>query len=308
MKKKKILITGGLGNLGSWITEYFIEYFDVDVLTRNDRSVSIEKPFNKIFADLTDLDALKKALNKKSYEYIIHAGSVNDYFVENYNNLSYEVNAFGTRNLINAIDLDNLEHFIYLSTFQVYGSYSGEINEDSPTLPKNDYGMSHLFAEKFLNLNMPENKFSIIRLTNSYGCPKDLDSSKWYLILNDLAKMAYIENVIKLNSNGESVRDFIWMGDVSTAFHRLLITKPNNEAFNLSRMQTFSSLEIANQVNDAYHKYFNSRVEIQINEDDTSSADHTFKVCSRKIRNIIEVDDNDFFKNEAIKIFRFLEN
>ena len=68
MKKKKILITGGLGNLGSWITEYFIDYFDVDVLTRNDRSVSIEKPFNKIFADLTDLDALKKALNKKMKE------------------------------------------------------------------------------------------------------------------------------------------------------------------------------------------------------------------------------------------------
>lgn len=308
MNKKRILITGGLGNLGSWLTEYFTEYFDVDVLTRNERVLSINSSFKKIFVDLTDLNGLQKALNNKSYEYIIHAGSVNDYFVENYNNLSYQVNAFGTRNLINAIDLDNLEHFVYLSTFQVYGSYSGNINETSPTLPKNDYGMSHLFAEQFLKFIMPDKKFSIIRLTNSYGCPKDMDSSKWYLILNDLAKMSFTQNVMKLNSNGKSVRDFIWMGDVCTALHRLLVTNPQNEVFNLSRMQTFSSLDIANQINEAYYEYFNNRVDILVNENDTSEADQTLKVCSKKIRNIIKVDDNDYFKKEAIKIFKFLES
>ena len=42
MKKNKLLITGGLGNLGSWITQYAIEIFDVTVLTRKNRDVYVE--------------------------------------------------------------------------------------------------------------------------------------------------------------------------------------------------------------------------------------------------------------------------
>lgn len=33
----------------------------------------------------------------------------------------------------------------------------------------------------------------LIRLTNSYGAPKYKNSTKWYLVLNDLVKLAYEE-------------------------------------------------------------------------------------------------------------------
>ncbi|MBK7562737.1 MAG: NAD(P)-dependent oxidoreductase [Chitinophagaceae bacterium] len=49
--KKRILVTGGLGNLGSWITDHFSakENYDVTVLTKNDREVTISHSFKKYF-------------------------------------------------------------------------------------------------------------------------------------------------------------------------------------------------------------------------------------------------------------------
>ena len=183
MLRKKLLITGGLGNLGSWITQSALDQFDVTVLTRKWRKVDINGQFDLILEDLSDAEKLVDALKGRDFHYVIHAGSVNDSFVNGYNSLCYAINGFGTRNLINALDLCFLEHFVYLSTSQVYGARAGEIDECTEVGPKNDYAMSHILGEWFLKMDMPPNKFSTIRLTNSYGCPKELDSSKWYLVL-----------------------------------------------------------------------------------------------------------------------------
>ena len=121
MVRKKLLVTGGLGNLGSWITQHALAQFDVTVLARAHRYVQIDGDFTLILADLANRVELLDILKDLEFNYVIHAGSVNDGFVEGYRSLSYTVNSFGTRNLIEALDLNSLEHFIYLSTFQVYG-------------------------------------------------------------------------------------------------------------------------------------------------------------------------------------------
>src|SRR5690606_3095721 len=125
------------------------------------------------------------------------------------------VNALGTRNLLEALPAERVGHFVYISTFQVYGRYVGAIDESTPTEPVNDYGTTHLFAEQYVAQFGRAQKlhWSTLRLTNSYGCPKDPDMSKWFLVLNDLARMAVEQGELVLKSNGEVPRDFIWMGD-----------------------------------------------------------------------------------------------
>jgi nucleoside-diphosphate-sugar epimerase len=307
--KKEILITGGLGNLGSWLTHYFCDSgYHVTVLTKRKRELEFEDQFEMIMCDISDERQCEKAL-KKQYDIIIHVASVNDHFVNNYEQKALNVNAWGTRNVLEAIKDHPPKNFIYLSTFHIYGKKSGRISEKTIPKPLNDYGMSHLFAEYYLKqyqaiFDIP---YTIIRLSNSYGCPKDYDSSKWYLILNDLSQMAYENQIIKLKGNGQATRDFIWMGDVCSIFEKIASAKATNETYNLSSGKAFSLLDVAKAVQSAYSDYYGKTLEIEVNTDDKTEAGKPLKIDSSKLKQSFPYQAKNHFKNEAEKIFKFLE-
>ena len=308
---KKVLITGGLGNLGSWITAHFCnEGYDVFVLTKNKRELTESLNFNLLYADITQLEEVKSVFKENKFEYIIHTASVNDGFVNGYSSLSLEVNALGTRNILECIKEDEIKHFIYFSTFQVYGKYEGIISEQTPTLPKHDYGTTHLFAEIYLKQFHKTHQipYTIIRLTNSYGAPKDYDSSKWYLVLNDLSKSAFKEKEIVLKSNGKAPRDFIWMGTVAETMRQLIkLPAATNDTYNLSGQNTLDMLDVAQAVKEAYKEKYGEEIPIKTNTEDKTVHPTDLYVDSKKIRNIITLDDKVMFKEEAIKIFNLLE-
>ena len=52
--RKNLLITGGLGDLGSWLTGYGLKKFDVNVLTREKGDVTIHRNYKLALADLAD--------------------------------------------------------------------------------------------------------------------------------------------------------------------------------------------------------------------------------------------------------------
>ena len=268
---KKILITGGLGNLAA---------------RRNLRA-------------------------KQLFDYVIHTASYNDTFMPNYALKSLEINALGTRNILDTLEKTNLKNFIYLSNFHVYGKTTGKITENTPVAPVHDYATTHLFGELYVeqffrNTNLP---YTIIRLTNSYGCPIEKASSKWYLVLNDLAKMAATNQVIELKSNGKPQRDFIWMGDVCSVLENIcLLDNAPNGIFNLSSEMNFSMLEIAEKVQNAYFEVYNKKIEIRLNELDKNDYQQNVFVSSEKLKEIIDFKAIDKIKEEAKKIFEKLAN
>jgi len=305
---QKILITGGLGNLGSWLTEYYSRLgYNVTVLTKNIRKLEINVPYSTVQCNIKSLEECQAAIVKK-YDVIIHTASMNDNFVEGYAKDALAVNAWGTRNILEAIKDNPPDHFIYLSTFHIYGKYSGKINEDTALLPKNDYGLTHLFAEYYLkqyhlNHNIP---YTIIRLSNSYGCPKDYNSSKWYLILNDLSRSAFFDDKIKLNGNGLATRDFIWMGDVCSIIHKLTLKESTNDTYTLGGEKSYSLLDVARAVKEAYTEHFKKDINIEINDNDKSSPREPICIDSTKLKQIVPYSAQNYFKEEALNIFHFL--
>lgn len=307
--KTKVLITGGLGNLGSWLTHHYcnLEY-DVTVLTYRHRTLEFDLPFKIITCDISTLSNCKKAITEY-YDIIIHTASMNDNFVDGYAENAIIVNALGTRNILETIKDNPPKHFIYFSTFHVYGKYTGNISEETALLPNNDYGTTHLFAEYYVkqfhkNFNIP---YSIIRLSNSYGCPKDYDSSKWYLILNDLSKSAFKNDKIKLNGNGLAVRDFIWMGDVCHIIHKLTQLESTNDTYNISGEKSYTLLDVAEAVKEAYQEYFNKPIEVEINTEDKSPPREPIIISSSKIKQLVNYNAESHFKDEALQIFNFLK-
>jgi len=307
----RVLITGGLGNLGSWLTDHLVNSgHEITVLASRKRNVLESLNFKFVSCDITDLSSVELALKDLEFDSVIHAASSNDFFEEGYDKSSLMVNAYGTRNLLEAFSKKTeLKNFIYLSTFHVYGAGEGDVNEDSLVLPRNDYAITHLFGEEYVQyFNRTQDlPFTIIRLSNSYGCPKEMNSSKWYLVLNDMAKSAFDTGEIVIRTNGKASRDFVWMGDVCSVFEKMVNNNlGENETYNLSSQKNFEVIEIANYVASAYRKKYGKEVLLKINENDTNNY-KVVTVDSSKIQAKFETSFSVEFESEALKIFNLLE-
>ena len=246
----KVLVTGGLGNLGSWIsTELYKSGYEIYILSRKERYKLKDIKYTLIECDIRDLEELERKLYF-DIDYCVHTASYNEFFNENYPKEALEINTLGTRNLLEVLSKNFLKNFIYFSTFHVYGESSGIVTEQTLLKPKNDYASTHLFAEYYVQqFGFTNNlKYSILRLTNSYGAPIFKDSDKWYLVLNDLTKSAYYDCRIMIKSNGKAKRDFIYMGDVANVVVNLLNIDATNEIYNLSSNKSYEIIDLANIV------------------------------------------------------------
>lgn len=309
--KPTLLITGGFGNLGSWLTRHFLNKgYHVTVLSRRKRAHLDYLPVEFIPCDIREEAACQRALENHQFDFVIHTASANISTEAGFAQTALLTNSLGTRNLLQALSKQPAKHFLYLSTFQVYGQYSGEITENTPVNPVNDYGLSHYFAERYVRQyhflsGLP---YSIIRLTNSYGVPLDPHTTKWNLVLNDLARMAFSHQKIELSSNGHATRDFIWMGEVCAVLQQLLeLSAPPNQTFNLSNEHSFSILEVAKFVQKAYQAYSGQKIPLLVNSKDMSLPPGPLRVLSRPLQQITQWDRQVRFSSEALNIFKLLE-
>lgn len=310
--KPVILITGGLGNLGAWMTDHFVSKneYDVYVLTKNDRDILVDHSFRKIFCDITDIDSLKRNLACLAPDYVIHLASINETFSENYALSSLLVNSYGTRNLLECVSNWTVKKFVYISTFHVYGKEQGVISEQDIPTPVNDYGITHLFAEMYVNMFSLKHKIPsvVLRLSNSYGCPKDHNSSKWYLLFNDLCRQAIINKSIQLKTNGTAVRDFLCMKDVCAATEAVMLLPDDAiEIFNLGSGQVFSLLQMAEYIKEAFFEEYGEVVPVVTNEQDTHQYSTFFNYKTDKLKDRITFSPTVCFKEEAKKIFKLLK-
>lgn len=299
----KVLITGGYGNLGGWLLRHLSTTTDWEITVLSKKKSPTYSHFNHSFiaCDIANESETKLKLANSSFHTVFHLASVNDSFTDGYDDLARKVNVGGTAHLLSAIR-DKCKHFIYLSTFQVYGCYSGRITESFPTNSKNTYAKTHLDAESLVeNAGIP---YSIIRLTNSYGCPIDVNTSKWYLILNDLSRMAFKEKTIQLNGNGLIERDFIPMQLVCMLLYELAQQSGSNNIFNLGG-ETKSLEEVAKAVQLAYKTKFGFCIPIQAPK--TTPREGNLIVDSSKLKKLIPYKVSNKMVMESLAIFELLE-
>lgn len=302
-----ILVTGGLGNLGSWLVCNLLDKHTVTVLARKERHVISHPNYRFAQADITQQEQLNLAIDCY-YDVCIHMASYNEHFQANYAKDALLINSLGTELLCQALARYGVGQLVYFSTFHVYGKSSGCVEESTPVTPVNDYGLTHYFAEKYIEKHHRQNglNYVILRLSNSYGCPTFIDSDKWYLALNDLCYQAFQQQQIQLKSNGLATRDFIWMGDVVEVVNWLLhLSQPLNDIFNLSAGVSYSLYQMVDRVELAYREEFGGDVTVMVNEQDTSKPAELL-VSNKKLSAVIPHQYRDCIVQEARKIFQLL--
>lgn len=202
----RIALTGSHGFIGSALMKYFT----------NKPSLTLS-PFDKTKYSLSSVESLKDFVEKK--DIVIHlAGIIETKNVSDF----YKINTLGTLNLLEAISRYGKKnvHFIFPSSFAVYKETAQKkllVEEKTPTVPRNDYGLSKLLAEEIIKAYNQTKKIktSILRLANVYG--PNMNSFSTSVTANLLKKISYQQKII-INGNGQQVRDFIYLDDIVEAF------------------------------------------------------------------------------------------
>jgi UDP-glucose 4-epimerase len=149
--KKKVLVTGGAGYIGSHVVRQLGEA-DYDVVVLDNCSTGSPNSVlhgELIIGDLADVDRLYQILAQHDFSAVLHfAASLIvpesvvrplDYYANNTRN---------TLNLLRCCSVMGINQFIFSSTAAVYGeAQENPVTESTPTLPINPYGRSKLMSE-----------------------------------------------------------------------------------------------------------------------------------------------------------------
>ena len=286
--------------------QHFSASFDVTGLARKQESSLLSSNHRLVYADITNEELLTEVLINEKPDVVVHLASVNESFVPGYADLALEVNAGGTAKLLRACSVIPLQRFIYFSTFHVYGKNGGFINENTQPAPQNEYAISHLFAEQYVQM-LADGKFpfTIFRLSNSYGCPLDKHTNKWHLLFNDLCRQAMEKKELSLRTNGRAQRDFIHMKQVTEMVERCLNEKKmENTIFNLGSGISRDLLHVTKEVAAAYKTYFGKELPIGINKEDQTKYPDDLVFSVDKLKKLLPFEPREAFQSEAVKIFQ----
>ncbi len=212
---QKVLITGGLGYLGSVIAPYLSEHgFDVTILDTGFFKNSLLFPpsaFKIILKDARDV----QEDDLKGMDAVLHlAGVSNDPF----GNLSAEKIYDPTRVYTRDIALlckNKGIRFIFASSCSVYGKGSKDVllDEDSPMDPQTPYSINKLQIEGDLR-RLADKTFSpvALRFATAFGVSPRM---RFDIVVNMLVGMAVAEKKIVLNSDGQAWRPHVYVRDIA---------------------------------------------------------------------------------------------
>ena len=230
--KKKVLITGGAGFIGSNIVKKLNDLgnYEITILDKfnnfsrrlngnykffGDYRNILNYNINIIPLDINDLIAVNKLLNESKFDIIFHQAAISDTTeLDQEQVLQTNLKTFHTF-------LDYCKAFpktklVYASSAAVYGNTSSPQKVWNEESPENVYGFSKLsmdrLTEQYLNLN---NNLNIVglRYFNVYG-PGEFYKRKTSSMILQLYMQALKNKSVNLFEHGEQLRDFVYIDDV----------------------------------------------------------------------------------------------
>lgn len=230
-KNKNVLITGGLGFLGSSIAEKLLKADAKITLVDNLHPLyggnkfnveSIKDNVHVIIDDIRNEEVMAPLIQKS--DLIFHLAAQVSYI----DSLSMpfedlDLNAQTTLKILeNCRKLNPKVRVVFSSSRMVYGKVNQPIvTEDSETNPLSLYGIHKLTSEKYLlmyykDFGIPT---TVLRLTNPYGPKQQIKHSK-YSLVGWFIRQAMEGKTIKIYGDGQQLRDYVFVDDIVEAMIR----------------------------------------------------------------------------------------
>ena len=228
-KDKKILITGGLGFIGSNLAKRLVKLgAHVSILDNlaplyGGNYFNVSEIKNKIditIGDIRDEKIVTKLIKNKDIVFNFAAQvSHTDSASIPYEDL--DINCKGHLNVLECIRKHNPNTKILFSSSRLaLGKIQqNPITETHPTEPLSLYGIHKLTAEKYYALYNRNYgiKTVIFRITNPYGERQQIKHNK-YSIPGWFMRLAIERKTIQIFGDGKQLRDYIYIDDLVEAF------------------------------------------------------------------------------------------
>lgn len=262
-----ILVTGGAGFIGSNFIRYILKkppgvsITNLDKLTYagnlenlSDVEDEYSDRYNFHNGDICDKLLVKRILKENNIDSIINFAAethVDRSIIDS--DAFIETNIVGTKTLLDAALNADLSLFIQISTDEVYGSlgHKGKFTEESKLDPNSPYSASkaaadHIAKAYFKTYGLP---VIITRCSNNYGPYQFPEKLIPLLITNALENKS-----IPVYGTGKNIRDWIYVGDHSSAISAILEKGVPGEVYNIGGDCELENLTVVEMVLDLLSK------------------------------------------------------
>ena len=258
--KKKILVTGGAGFIGSHLIRLFVNKYpdyqivNLDVLTyagnlANLRDVENKPNYTFIKMDIVDGQAISDLFIKEQFTDVIHLAAESHVDRSITNPTEFVMtNVIGTVNLLNAakhIWKDNFEgkRFYHVSTDEVYGSLgdTGMFEETTAYDPHSPYSASKASSDHFVRAYLDTFGLPTVisNCSNNYGSYQFPEKLLPLFINNIQTKKA-----LPVYGKGENIRDWLWVEDHARAIDLIFHKAQTGTTYNIGGHNEWTNIDL----------------------------------------------------------------
>lgn len=249
--KPKILITGGLGFIFSYVTEYFVRKGWNVVVVDNQSTGShpeiIDGSFKYYNRHMAEPEIVNLIVEEKP-DYLVHAAAISD--VDYSITETYRTLKKNTMMNIHAFEacrqLENLKKFLYVATDEIYGECDHRMTEEDPIFPKNPYSCSKATGSLMrtaYNNTYPQlrGKMTEIRSCNVFG-PRQDERKIMGAIKNALDS----GNPIPLHNNGTGSREYLYVKNIPPIVDMIL--ERGDDVYNVTLNDSYTVSQLIDKV------------------------------------------------------------
>ncbi len=259
---EKILVTGGLGFIGSNFVRHLLATRDSSVVnldsvscganSNNLRDVHVGRRYRFVKGSTTDSKLVKRLVGEADAVVHFAAETHVDRSISNPDKF-VESNVVGTFTLLEAARHYNVRNFVHISTDEVYGSAANaqSFNEQDRTLASSPYAASKASADMFVEAYHRTYglKTIILRCTNNFG-PYQFPEK----FIPKTVISALLGRKIPIYGNGMQVRDWIHVLDFCRAIDLALERGEAGAIYNVSAQNELPNLEVTKRILEDLHK------------------------------------------------------
>lgn len=305
----RIIITGGLGFIGSYYVNYYAplesgnQFLVLDVLNNtgfidNIKDVLILSNVTFKKCNINNKIMVNKIFKDFKPDVVINfaAETSVDYSFKN-PAIFEKTNVKGLQNLLNAGIKYKVKKFVQISTDEVYGDVDIDndtikFDENSPLRPLNPYSASKakgdLLCSSYVDKSLMQ--ISITRSANNFGPRQFIDK----LIPHTLSSLLYGENIV-LYGDGQNVRDRLFVGDNVKAIHEVAKIGVNGEIYNISSQNFKNNITIVDKIIKDVDYFTRKHHDYEIfREVGRKINDKKYSITNDKIKHLTNMEFADF--------------
>lgn len=272
--KKKVLLTGGYGFVGSAVNRALSTEYDVITIGRN--------PKCDIKLDLCAIpDGL--VLQDNYYAFVHCAGAIDEEFKLDFQG-AWHRTVYGTSKLIDIVQKARVERLVDISTAHVYGKQIGRIDEESQVDPISDYALAHFIVEQ--KFKHSGKNTLVLRPSTIYGISSYMEQySRHNLIPYAFVRDMLEHKCINIHTSGDQQLNFVHVDAIGMLIKKYLDQneiKTSCQAINVAGHEHLSVVNYANMVAEEYFSKTGIKGKVTCNPT-KKIGDPNFLYCSKYV-------------------------